>query len=563
MHLRTILPLVLSLASLTSRMAGAAEQAVEAADTASGTTVITLSGSLSLRPQPSLFGGHEQSLHDATITLRKVLRGPAQRVVIDLSQGYGAGLAVAEELASVIRAERGSTRTITCLIDGVEDNALVLAAACDETVMANAGIIDINGVALESYYFADALAKLGMRFHAVASGEHKTAHEPFTRNAPSPVGAAELTALAQDLDAILITDSLRPGLTREQLLAARARSPQTPDIARETKLVNATAEPGAWLAKLPEPVHHTDEERNGADLSGMAGMMALWQKLLHGEDGPSYAEAVAVVELEGEIIGGGDSSPGESIGPDDTSELFADLAKNKKIKAVVLRINSPGGDAGASDRIHHAVRRLAAIKPVVALFDGVAASGGYYIGCAADEIQVHHATITGSIGVFALLPDASGSLDLLGVHRFAVSTGKRGDVMSLTAPFTPEREAALRQVVDDVDQRFQGLVAERRHLDLAKVHNLAGGRVFTGEQAVANGLADGFGTLSSAVAAARKRAGIEQALPLERFPKERGLLSRLGMGGVHVLLPPVAVRLQRLAEQRGLRVMAWAAVPPL
>lgn len=551
-----LIPLLLTLAALIPATA-----AETAAKDASGTTIVTLSGPLDLRPRPDFFGGHEQSLYEATITLRKVLRGPSQRVVIDLSDGYAAGLAVAEELASVIRAERGTTRTITCLVDGVEDNALVLAAACDETVMANAGVIDIDGVALESFYFADALAKVGVKFHAVASGEHKTAHEPFTRNAPSPAGAAEFTDLANDLDQILIAQSLRPGLTREQLIAARARSPQTPELALQLKLVNATAEPGAWLAKLPEPVHHADDDQTGADLSGMAGMMQLWQKLLQGDQGPTYAEAVAVVELEGEITGGGDSSPGESIAPDDTCTLFADLATNAKIKAVVLRINSPGGDAGASDRIHHAVRRLAAVKPVVALFDGVAASGGYYIGCAADEIQVHHATITGSIGVFALLPDASGALDLLGIHRFAVSTGPRGDVMSLTAPFTPEREAALHQVVDDVDQRFQGLVAERRHIELAKVHDLAGGRVYTGEQAVANGLADGYGTLATAVAAARKRAGIEQTLPLERFPKDKGLLSRLGLGGVHVLMPPAAVRLQRLAEQRGVHVMAWAAVP--
>ncbi len=561
--MRPFIPLVLTLASLVT--ATAAEVAVEAtakeASPAAGTVVITLSGSLDLRPRPDFFGSHEQALYDATLTLRKVLRGPVQHVVIDLSDGYAAGLAVAEELASVIRAERGTTRTITCLVDGVEDNALVLAAACDETVMANAGIIDIDGVAIESFYFADALAKIGVHFHAVASGEHKTAHEPFTRNAPSPAGAAEFTALAHDLDEILIAQSLRPGLTREQLLAARARAPQTPDLARELKLVNATAEPGAWLAKLPEPVHHADEDEASSDLSGMAGMMQLWQKLLQGDQGPAYDEAVAVVELEGEITGGGDSSPGESIAPDDTCTMLADLTADKTIKAVVLRINSPGGDAGASDRIHHAVRRLAAVKPVVALFDGVAASGGYYIGCAADEIQVHHATITGSIGVFALVPDASGALDLLGVHRFAVSTGPRGDLMSLTAPFTPEREAGLKQVVEDVDQRFQGLVAERRHLAPAKVHDLAGGRVYTGEQAVANGLADSFGTLASAVAAARKRASIDQALPLERFPKDKGLLSRLGLGGVHVLLPAPAIRLQRLAAQRGIHVMAWASVP--
>jgi protease-4 len=278
-----------------------------------------------------------------------------------------------------------------------------------------------------------------------------------------------------------------------------------------------------------------------------------------------YAKAVAVVELAGEIIGGGDSRPGETIAPLDTCEMLDEIASNERIKAVVLRIDSPGGDANASDRIHHAVRRLTEKKPVVALFDGVAASGGYYIGCAADEIQVHRATITGSIGVFALVPNASAALDLLGVHRHSVSTGPRAETMSVTAPFTSERQAALLQVIEDVDRRFQGLVASRRKIDAAKVHDLAGGRVYIGEQAVANGLADGFGTLSTAVAAARKRAGIEETLPLEVYPRERGLLARLGMGGAQTLLPYAFgqqfARLQRLAQLRGVQVQALAGVP--
>ena len=241
--------------------------------------------------------------------------------------------------------------------------------------------------------------------------------------------------------------------------------------------------------------------------------------------------------------------------------MLEDIAEDDRLQTVVLRIDSPGGDAGASDRIHHAVRRLAEKKPVVALFDSVAASGGYYIGCAADEIQVHRATITGSIGVFALVPDASGALGMLGIHRHGVTTGPRADLMSLTAPFTPEREAGLRQVVADVDERFQSLVADRRKIDKTKMPGLAGGRVYTGEQAVGNGLADAFGTLASAVASARKRAKIDETLPLERYPKDKGLFGRLGFGGVQVLLPAEAAHLQRLATAKRLHVMAWATVP--
>ena len=535
---------------------------VAAEGTADGTTIVRLAGSLALRPAPDFFGHQEPSLHEATVDLRKALRGPEKTVVIDLTAGFGGSLAAAEELASVIRAEKAavSGRTITCLLDGAEDSALVIAAACDRSVMAAAGLLDINGIALESLYFSDALAKAGMKFHAVASGPHKTAHEPFTRNAPSAAGAAELETLAKDLDRVLLDLSQRTGLSRDELMAARTKAPQTPELAKSLKLVEAAAEPGAWLAALPEPVRYQGESAKEPEVAGMAGLMQVLGKLLQGDQDPKYAKAVAVVELAGENVGGGDSSPGESIGPDDTISMLEDIADDERIPAVVLRIDSPGGDAGASDRIHHAVRRLAEKKPVVALFDSVAASGGYYIGCAADEIQVHRATITGSIGVFALVPDASGTLDMMGIHRFGVRTGPRADVMSLTAPFSAEREAALVQVVADVDVRFQGLVAARRQLEASKVAELAGGRIFTGEQAVGNGLADGFGTLATAVAAARKRAGIDESLPLERHPKSQGLLGRLGMGGVQSVLPRDLVRLQRLVSSRRLQVMAWANV---
>ena len=556
MRLAPLLALVVSAA-----LALPAAQAVEGS--ADGTVIVTIAGSLALRPAPDFFGQHERSLHEVTVDLRKALRGPERRVVLDLAGGWDGSLSAAEELASVIRSEKGTVegRTVTCLVDGIDDSAMAVAAACDEVVMSSAGLLDIDGVAIESYYFADALAKVGVKFHAVASGAHKTAHEPFTRNAPSPEGAAEFEELAKSLDRVVLDLSQRPNLSREQLLAARARSPQTPAIAKELKLVDATAEPGAWLAKLPEPVRWQGDDAKNPEAPGMAGLMQLATKLLQGDQGPKYAKAVGVIELAGEIVGGGESVPGQSIAPDDTIEMLEEVANNDRLPTVVLRIDSPGGDAGASDRIHHAVRRLAEKKPVIALFDSVAASGGYYIGCAADEILVHRATITGSIGVFALVPDASGALDLLGIHRFGVTTGPRADLMSLTAPFTPEREAALRQVIDDVDQRFQGLVAERRKIDPAKVHDLAGGRVYTGEEAVGNGLADGFGTLASAVAEARKRAKIDETLPLERYPHGKGLLARLGMGGVQALLPRQAAQLQRLASCRRLQIMTWASVP--
>ena len=540
---RATLPLLASLVFICGGLA------------AEGTVAVDLSGSLDLRPGAPLFHHPELSRHEATAHLRNAMRSPESTVFLDLS-GFSGSLATAEELATTLRAERTANpgKKVIALIDGADNATLILAAAVDEVVMPEAGLLSVSGLNLESYYFADALAKAGVRFHAVASGEHKTAHEPFTRNAPSATGAQELRDLANDLDQEITALSAKPGLSVQDILAIRAKSPQTSVIAKAGNLVDVVAEPGAWRNALPQPMRWMGEVESGKNSpKDLAGLLHLIQTLLGGDAPAHHPKAVAVVDLAGE----------------DNANLIDDLAEDDHIIAVVLRIDSPGGSASASDRIHHAVRRLKAKKPVVALFDQVAASGGYYIGCAADEILVHRTTITGSIGVFALVPDGSATLDLLGIKRFAVSTGPRADLESLTAPFTPERQAALQQVISDVDARFLGLVAETRKLSLERVKELAGGRVYTGPQAVANGLADGFGTLGTAVASARHRAGEDDPLPVERYPEHKGLLQRLGLGGVHVLagellpegLARQGQRLQRLTHQRTLVVQAWANVP--
>jgi protease-4 len=293
-------------------------------------------------------------------------------------------------------------------------------------------------------------------------------------------------------------------------------------------------------------------------------MMAFWKTLTEGESRPRYPQMVAIVELEGMIVDGDSSTPGYTIGGTDTAQLFDRLAGDSQVVAVVVRVDSGGGSADASDRIHFALRRLAAVKPVVALFDSVAASGGYYLGCAAREIMVHRGTITGSIGVFAVVPDLEGTRDLLGIHRYSIVTGPRAELFS-TGAFTAEKEAALRQVIVTVDGRFQSLVAARRKLSAAKVAELAGGRVFSGDEAVALGLADRLGTLPDAVARARELAGIKTPLPLERFPHSGGLAARLGLTGSSLGSLPAGFRLPaelqlwlRLAAAGQPLILAWA-----
>ncbi|MEK7412038.1 MAG: S49 family peptidase [Planctomycetota bacterium] len=530
---------------------------VWAGEAPQGTVVVELSGSLQLRPAESLFGDGEMSLHEATMCLRDAMAAPEPRVVLDLSRGFEPGVAAAEELAGVLR-ERRAGKSIVCLIDGLTDAALIVASVCDEVVMPKSGTLAIHGLTLESWYLAPALAKLGVRFHAVASGPFKSAPEMFTRAGPSDDARVDHRQLLASRDRIVVGLSQHAGFTATSLERARATGLQTAAMAEKLGLVLSQVDQDAWMAAQPEPVRHAKKGRDIPDLSTFSGLMRFWGELLGGDGGAARPpRSVAVVELAGMILPGEHSTPGESICDGDTVALFDRLGGDKRVVAVVLRIDSGGGDAGASERIHNAVRRLDAIKPVVCLMDGVAASGGYMIACAAREIRCHRSTITGSIGVFALIPDVDGTLDLLGVHRYVETTSPRGDILH-PGNWSPDKEVAFRDVVVDVDQRFRAMVTERRKFSGKRIDKLAEGRVFTGDQAVAEGLADGIGTLTTTVARARQLVNEPAPLPLERFPKNGGLAARLGLTSTLAIVPhvaqlPVLVQLAR----RNLIVMAW------
>lgn len=519
--------------------------ALSAGEAARGTIIITLTGPLSLRPSEPLFGEGDLSLHEATRKLREALAAPEPRLVLDLSRGFTPGLAAAEELAAVLR-ERAPEKRVACLVDRVEDAAMVVAAACDEVAVPASGMLMIHGIAMEHWYMAGALAKVGVRFRAVASGPFKTAPESFTREGPTDEARAEMRQLLNGLDKTLVALSTRPGFDAAALATVRATALQTATTARAAGMTNAVVEPVTWLAAQPGPVRRVRTGREPPDLSSLAGMMRFWGELLGGNASARPERSVAVVELAGMILPGENSMPGDSICDGDTVAMLERLRDDRRVVAVVLRIDSPGGDATASDRIHHAVRRLDAAKPVVCLMDGVAASGGYWIACAAREIRVHRATITGSIGAFALVPDLDGTADLLGLKRHVERSAPLADIFHLGG-WGPEKEAAFRGVIADVDRRFRTLVAERRRLPRAKVDELADGRVFTGEEAVGNGLADGLGTLAATAARARALANEPAPLPLERFPRGGGLAARLGLVGT-VALVPGAGRIAVLAE---------------
>ncbi|HZP36889.1 MAG TPA: signal peptide peptidase SppA [Methylomirabilota bacterium] len=264
----------------------------------------------------------------------------------------------------------------------------------------------------------------------------------------------------------------------------------------------------------------------------------IWLLIAVTDDGLPGGAKVAVVEIEG-VIG---TEVARGLDTDELVRILHEYRDDPAIRAVVLRINSPGGVVAPTQEIVSAVRRLReAKKPVVASLGSVAASGGYYVAVAADRIFASPGTLTGSIGVVMQLANLEGLLKKVGVEYVVVKAGSFKDVGNFARPMTPEERRILQSLLDDVYEQFIGAVAEGRHLDLETVRGFAEGRIFSGRQAQALKMVDELGGLEDAVEAAARMAGLpgkpKVVYPRRRFSLRDLLRTELGLGSVARVLP--------------------------
>ena len=245
--------------------------------------------------------------------------------------------------------------------------------------------------------------------------------------------------------------------------------------------------------------------------------------------GPLSGPAVAIIEINGPIVNGRAplTSFNDVAATDDILDMLADARRDPSIKALVLRINSPGGGVVPSDRLYRAVQELH--KPVVVVMEDLAASGGYYIAAGADYIIANPATLTGSMGVISTFPEASQLFDKLGVHFTVIKSGKAKDFGSPYRPMTPEEQAYWQRVINEAYNRFVKVVAEGRGMDEEEVRKLADGRVYTGQQALTLGLVDALGYLDDGIAKAADLGGIKDT-PRVVLYRRASSLTELLMG---------------------------------
>lgn len=264
---------------------------------------------------------------------------------------------------------------------------------------------------------------------------------------------------------------------------------------------------------------------------GPVSFVGDWDEEVVLDEGPSK---VAMVEVVGEIVPGRGSSGGlfggGGLGADDWVSQLRQAADDDDVEAVIVRLDTPGGAVVASDAVYRAVRELRDDKPVIVLMEDVAASGGYYIAAGANRIVANPATVTGSIGVIALFPNLEGTAEKLGVRPIVIKSGRLKDIGSPFRRLTNEERRILQRAINEAYGQFVDAVAEGRSIPEGQVRELADGRIYTGRQALANGLVDELGGLREAIEEAKRAAGASEGVRLVRYTRTFGFGDFLGPG---------------------------------
>jgi protease IV len=485
--------------------------------------VIELSGGYVDGPVPLLSrlrGEPVQSLLSLTSELRKAARDERLDGVVFRVRSLQVGWAQAEEIRQAIqKLSAKGRRTLAVLeVEGFGNAPYYVASAADRVVATPGGNSPFVGIAAEYLFLGGLFEKLGVDVEYERVGEFKSAVESYAESKMSDANRVQTNALLDSVEGHFVREiAASRKRSEDQVRLAIDSAPSAPETLVEHGLVDEVATFEAALEALGE------HEQVEADVYAQVTPESV---------GFEPAAKFAIVHGVGAVVvGAGTFSGGSPVMASDTvAEALRDAAKDPEVKAIVLRIDSPGGSPLASDLIWQAIRDVRKEgKPVVASFSDYAASGGYYVASAADAIVSQPQTLTGSIGVFVIRPVLAGLMEKLGVGVESVTRGARADLLLSTVPLSAETRAVLRDDVQHTYDRFLGRVAEGRGMDEAAVDAVARGRVWTGAQAVEIGLVDRLGGIPEAVLVAKEKVGLdpEADVLLVQYPPPKPLAQQL------------------------------------
>jgi protease-4 len=461
--------------------------------------------------------GKRRNFYKLCELLEETAKNPKiHAVVIDLSDAdLTMNLAQLDELLRRLGTLRKSGKKVGAWLESAESAHLAVAAGCDHVAMADLGGIDMPSKTMQSYFYRDAMDLLGLKASVVRAGNFKGAVEPYVNSTMSEhLRQHYLDMLTSMNDAQVSMIARGRGLTTEKVRELQKQRLFLPAEALAAGLVDELAPFGTMKATLNRWVGgETSWVEAAAKPKKEMSFFELMGKVMSG-GGPDKAAkvtetSIAVMHLSGAIVDGKKESPGSIVsGP--TVKAIQEIGRDDKIKGVVVRINSPGGSATASEAIRQALAELSKKKPTVVSMGEMAASGGYWVACLGVPVYAERGTLTGSIGVFSMKISFGTLLKRVGLHMENIALDEAASAFAPDRGWNEDDQAKLQKTIDDVYGRFLKLVSDSRGIPIEKLQDLAGGRVWSGSQAKAAGLVDEIGGLDDCLAAVAKKAGIEK-----------------------------------------------------
>lgn len=473
---------------------------------------ISLNGALAERSAPNPFAGlagndllSQQGLDDLLNAIRVAQDNDKVRGIYLECGALSADYATVQELRKALADFKKSKKFVVSYADAYTQGTYYVASVSDKVFLNPSGLLAWHGISSQPIFYTDLLKKIGVNMQIFKVGKFKSAVEPFMLTSMSDANRQQVQSFIGDIWQNLCDD----------VSSSRKISKDSLNTYADRYTAFASADDYVRM-RLVDSLVYADQMRDKlrAMLGGEKVSFISPAELVKLYEADKSGNQIAVYYAEGDIVDEASTSAFSSQTPQIVGAKVVEdldgLANDEDVKAVVLRINSGGGSAYASEQMWRAIQLLKKKKPVVVSMSGMAASGGYYMSCGADYIVAEPTTLTGSIGIFGMVPDVSGLLtEKLGLHFDVVKTNESSDFVTPSRPLNAAESGAMQAYVDRGYSLFLKRVADGRKMKTAQVDNIAQGRVWTGQQALGLKLVDKLGTLDDAVAEAARRARLD------------------------------------------------------
>jgi len=525
---------IITILSIFSLMGMASMDSVTANVKDNSVLVIQLEGSINERSEENPFGellGNavltDQGLDDILNAIEHAKTEPKVKgIYIEAGSFAGAMPATLQSIRKALEDFKKEGKFIVAYGDQYTQGAYYLCSTADTVIVNPQGIIDWSGLSSTVTYYKDLLEKVGVEMQVVKVGTYKSAVEPYLLSEMSDANREQIETYDREIwSEITKAVSKSRGISEAKLneLADSMMLLREATLYKKEKLVDKIAYSDAVKQTIANMMKvDSPDDYNTISVKDLAGISAKAPKGISGN-------VVAVYYAVGDIVE--EATSDWNYEPEIVSKKVCKdlqkLADDDNVKAVVLRVNSPGGSAYASEQIWHEVMNIKAKKPIVVSMSDMAASGGYYISCAADYIYAEPTTITGSIGIFGMFPNAGELLnDKLGVHFSTVKTNQFADFGDISRPFTEQERAIAQKYINNGYELFTRRCADGRKMKQDDIKQIGEGRVWTGIHAKQIGLVDELGSLDAAIAKAKKLAKLDEASVIN-YPTKSNILDQL------------------------------------